>query len=146
MNWLIVCMGDITVNDSMIIIIKAALSVLKLCGWLAVCLLIIGGVIAQGALGVIDVPAHFLARWLSPFPLFRDWSWNHLLSWSQKFNIWHMGDPDETFSSRVGKAMRADAPVLYWRAFNWFLNLFEDDHAAKAVEADEGDDQLLRSR
>jgi len=127
-------------------VLKSFLSVLKFFAWVAVSMVIMVMILIHMVIALIDVPAHFLARWLSPFPLFRDWSWNHLLSWSQKFNIWHLGDPDETFSSRVGKAMTADAPALYWRGFNWFLNLFEDDHAAKAVEADEGDDQLLRSR
>ncbi|PCI51944.1 MAG: hypothetical protein COB49_00440 [Alphaproteobacteria bacterium] len=74
----------------------------------------------------------------------RAWSWNNLLSWSQKFNVYHGGDPDETFSSRVGKNVRRGDTGLYWRFWNWFLNFFEDNHAGKSIEPGEGDAQIFK--
>ena len=126
-------------------VLKAVLDVLKFFAWLAISGIIIIMIMIHMVIAFIDVPAHFLARWLAPVDIFNQWSWNHLLSWSQKFNVWHMGDPDETFSSRVGKAMQRVRPSLYFRIYNWFLNWFEDDHARKAVEKDEGKDQILRN-
>jgi len=124
---------------------KTGFSILKLCVWLATIPVIIFCVFAHSVLAVVDAGNHAVSYWAAPSRGFRHWSMNHLLSWSQKFNIWHGGDPDETFSSRVGKEnIRASGASKYWRFWWWFLNKFEKNHALNAIEDDEGDDQVLR--
>ena len=62
--------------------------------------------------------------------------WNILISLDQFGNAVTGGDPDETISSRAGKAMR-DGKV-WGCVLCKFLNLFENDHCAKSIEPDEG--------
>lgn len=63
--------------------------------------------------------------------------WNILIAVDQFGNALFAGDPDETISSRAGKAMREGKRwgCILCRALNWF----ERDHCAKSIEPDEGD-------
>ena len=47
-------------------------------------------------------------------------------------------DPNITISARTGLEMRKEKPPLWARALNKFLNLFEKDHCAKAIQGDIG--------
>lgn len=72
---------------------------------------------------------------------------------TQTINVWTGGDPDEYFSSRLGKAQRGDfgstaklltspirflVDVLFWGIDGW-------GHCAKSIEEDEGKDELVFS-
>lgn len=62
--------------------------------------------------------------------------WNILIAIDQLGNAVAAGDPDETISSRAGKAMREGR--VWGCVLCKFLNWFERDHCAKSIEADEG--------
>lgn len=66
--------------------------------------------------------------------------WNILVAQDQAMNAATGGDPDETISSRTGK-LRNSRPWAH--ALDAFLNLFEREHAAKAIEADEGEKRIV---
>ena len=59
---------------------------------------------------------------------------------SQSASTWLLGDPDETISSRVGKAERAGKP-LFVNVISPLLDVLtlETNHAYKSIEDDEGD-------
>ena len=69
--------------------------------------------------------------------------YNLFLCFSQIINTLMGGDPDESFSSRVGKAVKRDckfaikylAPMLDWL-------FWEKDHAVKSIELDEGGKEI----
>lgn len=67
--------------------------------------------------------------------------WNLLIALDQFGNALFAGDPDETISSRAGKAMREGKVwgCVLCSALNWF----ERDHCAKSIEADEGADAAV---
>lgn len=66
---------------------------------------------------------------------------NVLIALDQFGNALVGGDPDETISSRAGKAQQ--------KGRRWgcvlcrFLNWFERDHCAKSIEPNEGADAVL---
>lgn len=62
---------------------------------------------------------------------------------SQLLSAVLLGDPDETVSSRTGKAIRAGKP-FFVHIFGPFLDilLMERDHAIKSIEPEEGKRQL----
>lgn len=62
--------------------------------------------------------------------------WNILIALDQFGNAVTGGDPDETISSRAGKAMREGK--VWGCALCRFLNWFQTDHCAKSIEPDEG--------
>ena len=62
--------------------------------------------------------------------------WNILISIDQFANTVLGGFPDETISSRAGKAMREGK--AWGCVLCKILNLFENEHCAKSIEADEG--------
>ncbi len=69
--------------------------------------------------------------------------WNVLLALDQFLSALTCGDPDETVSSRVGKAAAAGS----WtgRALERCLNaVFGAGHCRDSIEADEGDDKVAR--
>jgi hypothetical protein len=71
---------------------------------------------------------------------------NILIAVDQLLNTLLFGDPDETISSRCGKAIRrAKTPrkwtIAYW--LNKFLDLFEKDHCLVSIEDDEGKDGII---
>jgi hypothetical protein len=63
--------------------------------------------------------------------------WNVLIWIDQGLNVLFAGDPDETLSSRMGKAVREDR-CTFCKAFCWFLDLFDKNHCEKSIEEDEG--------
>lgn len=67
--------------------------------------------------------------------------WNILISLDQLGNALLAGSPDETISSRAGKAMREGK--AWGCVLCRFLNLFENEHCAKSIEPDEGADAAL---
>lgn len=62
--------------------------------------------------------------------------WNILISLDQFANTVLGGFPDETISSRAGKAMREGK--AWGCVLCRFLNLFENEHCVKSIEPDEG--------
>ena len=70
--------------------------------------------------------------------MLKKYFWNLLISIDQLVNTIFGGDPDETISSRTGKLMHKRAWAKYLARF---LNLFEDNHAKKSIEKDEGKDR-----
>lgn len=60
------------------------------------------------------------------------------MSLDQLANTLLLGDPDETISSRVGKKA-AKKHGWFPCIFCKFLDLFDPNHCAKNIEADEGD-------
>lgn len=76
--------------------------------------------------------------------------WNLLISIDQFFNTLFGGDPDETISSRMGKWAKKGEPgkfdlrVYIGKSMARFLALFEKDHCEKSIEADEGNDEVLK--
>lgn len=70
----------------------------------------------------------------------RKWIWNILISIDQLGNTLAGGDPDETISSRSGKAKRDGK--LWGRLMCRFLNVFDPGHCEGAIESDEGKDEL----
>ena len=67
--------------------------------------------------------------------------WNILISLDQFANTVLAGSPDETISSRAGKAMREGKAwgCVLCRVLNWF----ERDHCVKSIEPDEGADAAI---
>lgn len=66
----------------------------------------------------------------------KQYIWNILISLDQFFNTVWFGDPDETISSRAGKAAKQNKR---WACILCkFLDLFDRDHCNKSIEHDEG--------
>lgn len=69
--------------------------------------------------------------------------WNVLLGLDQFLSVLTGGDPDETVSSRVGKA--AAAGSLFGLALERCLDaVFGAGHCRSSIEADEGEEKVLR--
>lgn len=66
--------------------------------------------------------------------------WNVLIAFDQFVNTIFGGDPDETISSRSGKLQDR---VWWAKALCWFLNKIESEHCKKAVETDEGKNEVV---
>ena len=64
---------------------------------------------------------------------------NVLVSLDQFANTLLGGDPDETISSRLGK-FKGTVPPYSWLC--WLLDLIDPGHCDKAIEEDEGRDQV----
>ena len=69
------------------------------------------------------------------------WFWNILIAIDQLGNAIFAGDPQETISSRAGKARNEDkkwgkvlCPVLDW---------LDPDHCASSIDVTEGDDAIF---
>lgn len=71
----------------------------------------------------------------------KQYLWNILISLDQFANTVLGGSPDETISSRAGKAMREGK--VWGCVLCRFLNLFENEHCAKSIETDEGADAVI---
>ncbi|WP_349609172.1 hypothetical protein [Cupriavidus sp. DF5525] len=71
----------------------------------------------------------------------RRYLWNILIALDQFGNALAAGSPDETISSRAGKAQAAGRRwgCILCRMLDWF----ERDHCARSIEADEGEDAAL---
>lgn len=68
----------------------------------------------------------------------KQYIWNILVWLDQGLNTLFCGDPDETVSSRAGKAQRNNK--VWGCVFCRFLDLFEKDHCKLNIEEDEGKD------
>jgi len=63
--------------------------------------------------------------------------WNLLISIDQFFNTLFGGNPDETISSRAGKARYKGKK---WGCILcWFLDKIDKNHCEKNIELDEGE-------
>jgi len=67
--------------------------------------------------------------------------WNVLIWLDQGLNVLFGGDPDETVSSRMGKAVREGRCVLCKFGCR-VLNIFDKNHCEKSIESDEGSRQI----
>ncbi|WP_439684874.1 hypothetical protein MNJPNG_05030 [Cupriavidus oxalaticus] len=67
--------------------------------------------------------------------------WNILISLDQLGNALMAGDPDETISSRAGKAMQNGK--AWGCVLCRFLNWFEKDHCLKSIDLTEGADAVI---
>jgi len=71
----------------------------------------------------------------------RKYLWNLLIAVDQFANTVTLGDPDETISSRAGKAK---AEGKRWaRVLCWGLNFIDPGHCVDSIELNEGKDQVL---
>lgn len=76
--------------------------------------------------------------------LFRKWALNVLVALDQLLNAITGGDPDETISSRLGKAKRRGNRAA--KAACWVLaKVFGVRHCMDAIEEDEGRDGVFRN-
>lgn len=64
------------------------------------------------------------------------WFWNVLVSMDQFANTLLGGNPDETLSSRMGKAIERGTCYLC-RPICWLLHKIDPDHCIKTIERDE---------
>ena len=69
------------------------------------------------------------------------WVWNVLIALDQLANTIAGGDPDETLSSRMGKAVRENR-CLACRWVCWALGKIDPGHCTTTIEEDEGKDAL----
>ena len=70
------------------------------------------------------------------------WLYNILVSIDQLANTLAGGDPDETISSRAGKALRKNR--LWSKMICRFLDIVEKEHCKLRIDETEGDDQVWR--
>ena len=70
----------------------------------------------------------------------RKWLWNLLVAVDQLGNAITAGDPDETISSRAGKAKRRGR--LWARSLCWMLDQVDPGHCEASVDPTEGKDQV----
>lgn len=69
--------------------------------------------------------------------------WNVLLGLDQFLSILTGGDPDETVSSRVGKAATAGSRTGL--ALEWVLDaIFGEGHCRSSIEMDEGGEKVAK--
>lgn len=66
--------------------------------------------------------------------------WNLLIAVDQLLNTLAFGDPDETLSSRLGKA---SSRCALCRAICRFLNGIDACHCEKSIEPDEGKNGII---
>ena len=71
---------------------------------------------------------------------------NVLVSVDQVINALFFGDPDETISSRAGKARRLGSFkwMLIAEVLDWLCFVFERDHCRKSMERDRDKRRYLR--
>lgn len=74
--------------------------------------------------------------------MLRRWLWNVLIAIDQFGNALAGGDPDETISSRAAKAKVNGRPwgCVLCKVLDWV----QPDHCDKALEPDEGADDVVR--
>lgn len=73
---------------------------------------------------------------------FKKGAMNVLLAGDQFINALTGGDPDESISSRAGKAMERPKPPLWAKFVHWITEPVDKDHVHEAIERDEGKDSL----
>lgn len=75
--------------------------------------------------------------------IIRKWALNVLIAFDQLVNAITGGDPDETISSRLGKAKRRGNRVA--KAVCWILaKVFRARHCMDSIEDDEGGDGVFK--
>ncbi|GAB6035839.1 hypothetical protein JCM15519_03980 [Fundidesulfovibrio butyratiphilus] len=73
----------------------------------------------------------------------RGYFWNVLIGLDQFLSVLTGGDPDETVSSRAGKAAAAGSPT--GQALERLLDaVFGPGHCRASIECDEGADKVAR--
>lgn len=81
-------------------------------------------------------------RWASGWFLFKIWLFNILVALDQLANAIFFGDPDETVSSRAGKAKRAGK---CWGCFLCkILDWIDPHHCRWSEEKDEGEYSVFK--
>lgn len=78
--------------------------------------------------------------------MLKKYFWNILISFDQFINTILFGDPDETMSSRFGKWLHLPHNTWKWRVAYTIcrlLHMIDHNHCDKAVESDEGNNDLL---
>jgi hypothetical protein len=73
----------------------------------------------------------------------RRYVWNVLISIDQLANTLLGGDPDETLSSRMGKAIAAGRCKLC-RPVCWLLHLLDKNHCHNSIDPQEGADEVIK--
>jgi len=73
---------------------------------------------------------------------------NILVSIDQLFNTLLGGDPDEVYSSRLGKLKVKHGGTIPWRRpmskfIDWGLDKIDPGHSVDAIEEDEGENAIL---
>lgn len=68
--------------------------------------------------------------------------WNILIALDQLANALSGGDPDETLSSRMGKAIR-EGRCRGCYIICRILHIFDRDHCHKSIEEDEGENETF---
>lgn len=68
------------------------------------------------------------------------WVWNLLIAFDQLGNAVIAGDPDETISSRAGKALKKKR--RWARTLCWGLDWIDPGHCKNSVDPSEGEDQV----
>ena len=66
------------------------------------------------------------------------YGWRVLLSIDQFFNTLTGGDPDETISSRMGKAVERKQDCLFCSLVCKMLHFIDKNHCKESIEYDEG--------
>jgi len=84
------------------------------------------------------MPEHYEP--LTPYERVRRYIVNVLIALDQFANALMGGDPDETISSRAGRALRSKHKPLWARVLCWLLNWIDPRHCIDAIEPDEGVD------
>ena len=72
----------------------------------------------------------------------RKWVWNILIAIDQLGNSLIGGDPDETISSRAGKAKKKGR--RWAKVLCWALDRIDPGHCGAVIDETEGDDQVWR--
>ena len=69
------------------------------------------------------------------------WIWNILIAIDQLGNALFAGDPQETISSRAGKARNADK--VWGKALCPVLDWLDPEHCISSINDTEGDDEVF---
>ncbi len=73
--------------------------------------------------------------------MLRKWFWNILIAIDQLGNAIFAGDPQETISSRAGKARNEDKP--WGNVLCPVLDWIDPNHCATSIDSSEGDDAVF---
>ena len=73
--------------------------------------------------------------------MFHKWIWNVLIAFDRFANALFAGDPEETISSRAGKARNEDK--VWGKALCPVLDWLDPDHCASSIDFTEGDDAVF---
>ena len=74
--------------------------------------------------------------------MMKKYCWNLFIGIDQLANAILLGDPDETISSRMGKALRSERKCFLCKPLCWALDKIDPKHCRDAIEEDEGKDAI----